>query len=164
MVQGLLILYILTTVANENTIVAPRTTVSFQTYWNFFFISITIFRHKPKIIYKLDNLAEKYGHEVLRLPPYHCIFNPIENIWGIAKNYYRDHVGSDGSSREKSLAVWREALQKITPQMWANTVRHTEEEIQRWWDREVGFDKGDIAPVIINLGQEDSGSDFEFSD
>lgn len=125
-------------------------------------IFIVIFRNKPQTIYKVDRLAEEYGHDVLRLPPYHCIFNPIEHIWGITKSYYTNHVGKDGSSSEKSLAVWKEALQKITPEVWANTIRHTEDEIQRWWNREVGFDREDIAPVIINLEGDESDSDFEF--
>ena len=30
--------------------------------------------------YVCDNLAEQMGHTVLRLPPYHCIFNPIEHV------------------------------------------------------------------------------------
>jgi transposase len=38
--------------------------------------------------YVVDNLALQYGHVVLRLPPYHCQFNTIEMVWGIAKNYY----------------------------------------------------------------------------
>ncbi|KAK9710299.1 hypothetical protein QE152_g26108 [Popillia japonica] len=42
-------------------------------------------RFKPPPRYEADELAEKYGHAVLRLPPYHCIFNPIELIWGITK-------------------------------------------------------------------------------
>jgi len=30
--------------------------------------------------YVVDELAKKFGHTVLRLPPYYCIFNPIEII------------------------------------------------------------------------------------
>lgn len=33
--------------------------------------------HKPHSTkYKIDELAKKYGHDILRLPPYHCDFNP----------------------------------------------------------------------------------------
>ncbi|CAC5395126.1 unnamed protein product [Mytilus coruscus] len=34
-------------------------------------------------VYKVDEFLKKKGHEVLRLPPDHCEFNPIELIWGI---------------------------------------------------------------------------------
>ncbi|PSN31236.1 hypothetical protein C0J52_25749, partial [Blattella germanica] len=30
--------------------------------------------------YEMDKIAAKYGHTVLRLPPYHCDFNTIEKI------------------------------------------------------------------------------------
>ena len=30
--------------------------------------------------YKVDDLIRDHGHEVLRLPPYHCDLNPIERI------------------------------------------------------------------------------------
>ena len=33
---------------------------------------------EPK--YNVDELIKSYGHEVLRLPPYHCDLNPIERI------------------------------------------------------------------------------------
>ena len=37
--------------------------------------------------YRLEKIANKYGHEIVRLPPYQCQLNPIELIWGIEKNY-----------------------------------------------------------------------------
>jgi transposase len=36
--------------------------------------------------YAVDEIIEQAGHEVLRLPPYHCIFNAIEMVWSQA-NY-----------------------------------------------------------------------------
>ncbi|KAJ4431369.1 hypothetical protein ANN_19966 [Periplaneta americana] len=38
----------------------------------------------PKV-YELDNIAAEMGHEVVRLPPYHCQYNPIELIWATVK-------------------------------------------------------------------------------
>ena len=37
---------------------------------------------KQPPVYKVDESLKRKGHEVLRLPPYHCEFNPIELIWG----------------------------------------------------------------------------------
>ncbi|GFW44305.1 DDE_3 domain-containing protein [Trichonephila clavipes] len=31
--------------------------------------------------YRVEEIAEKFGHKILRLPPYHCELNPIEMIW-----------------------------------------------------------------------------------
>ncbi|XP_026738274.1 uncharacterized protein LOC113501345 [Trichoplusia ni] len=39
-------------------------------------------RHKPPTpTYALDEIAKEKGHQVLRLPPYHCQYNAIELIW-----------------------------------------------------------------------------------
>ena len=35
----------------------------------------------------IDNIAKKYGHEVIRLPPYHCDLNATELICADEKNY-----------------------------------------------------------------------------
>jgi hypothetical protein len=32
--------------------------------------------------YAVERIAEEYGIIILRLPPYHCFFNPIEPPWG----------------------------------------------------------------------------------
>ena len=34
----------------------------------------------PTPKYAVDEMAKASGHEVTRLPPYHCEFNPIEVI------------------------------------------------------------------------------------
>ncbi len=35
-------------------------------------------KHKPEAEYVCDRMALEQGFIVVRLPPYHCIFNPIE--------------------------------------------------------------------------------------
>jgi transposase len=35
--------------------------------------------------YELDQLANERGHQVIRLPPYHCHYNPIEMVWAQVK-------------------------------------------------------------------------------
>ncbi|XP_076250016.1 uncharacterized protein LOC143189904 [Rhynchophorus ferrugineus] len=85
-----------------------------------------ITRNKPEKRYMVDQITERYGHKVLRLPPYHCIFNPIELIWGIAKNYCNGH------SNQNCLDLCNEALSKITPSVCVSSIRHVEEEINKW--------------------------------
>lgn len=41
------------------------------------------FHREP--MYKIDQLIHNYGHQVLRLPPYHPDLNPIELVWGTIK-------------------------------------------------------------------------------
>lgn len=107
-------------------------------------------------------MALEHGHTVLRLPPYHCIFNPIEKIWGIAKQHYNKHIGEEGYGKEKCLEMWKGALDKVTPKMWENTVEDTNKIILNWWQREVRFDSEDIQPIIIQLNA-DSDDDDDFA-
>lgn len=109
-----------------------------------------------------DTLAEKYGHKVLRLPPYHCTFNAIENVWGIAKGYYNDNIGKYGGGTENVLRLWQDALEHITPEMWSNCIDHVEKIIEDWWKREVGFDRNEMTEFIINLDTSASESDSLF--
>ncbi|RZC39542.1 DDE 3 domain containing protein, partial [Asbolus verrucosus] len=37
--------------------------------------------------YNVDDMAKERGFQVLRLPPYHCNFNPIEMIWAELKSH-----------------------------------------------------------------------------
>lgn len=118
-------------------------------------------RNKPSKRYAADEMALENGHAVLRLPPYHCIFNPIENIWGICKQHYNRHIGEKGYGREKCLDTWQQAIDAVTPDMWKRTVEHTNKIILDWWHREVKFDREDVAQLIINL-EDDSDEDDIF--
>lgn len=56
---------------------------------------------KDGSVYEIDNLADRYGHIVHRLPPYNYIFNAIKETWGILKIYYARYVGeSDGTMKD----------------------------------------------------------------
>ena len=37
---------------------------------------------KPEPVHKTDEFLHGKGHDVLRLPPYHCEFNPISKWYG----------------------------------------------------------------------------------
>ncbi|CAG9830457.1 unnamed protein product [Diabrotica balteata] len=78
---------------------------------------------KPKT-FVADQIIESYGHQVLRLPPYHCQFNPIEYIWGIAKQY-DNHIGPNGYSDDAVRETWRKALSIVTPEVWCNFAPQT---------------------------------------
>ena len=115
---------------------------------------------KPKI-YAVDEILREYGHEVLRLPPYHCQFNAIELIWIGAKSYYEKHVG-DGLKSDQVQIVCQDSLDHITQEYWEKSVEHTEILIRDWWDREQVLDV-EVAPMIIAPFEDDS-DDEDFSD
>ena len=39
--------------------------------------------------YAVEEMATAQGHTILRLPPYHCIFNPIQMVWSYQKHLVR---------------------------------------------------------------------------
>ncbi|KAL1487863.1 hypothetical protein ABEB36_015513 [Hypothenemus hampei] len=117
--------------------------------------------HRKPPRYKVDEFLQEHGHEVLRLPPYHCQFNAIEMIWANAKGYYNTHIGEDGYGDDKVIALWEKALQKCTPEVWSATVRHTLELIQEWYNRECILDK--IPEIIINVDDNESDSESDLS-
>lgn len=115
---------------------------------------------KPKI-YAVDEILREHGHEVLRLPPYHCQFNAIELIWAGAKSHYEKHVG-DGLNANQVEMIWQDALDHITEEYWRKSVEHTEKLIRDWWDRERLLDV-EVEPMIIAPFVDDSEDDGDFS-
>jgi transposase len=91
--------------------------------------------------YVIDNSALQFGHVVSRLPPYHCQFNPIEMVWGIAKNYYDKNIIKYSGRNEEMLNVWTEALNQITPEIWSNCICHVEKLIAGAYKKEVILDE-----------------------
>ena len=76
-------------------------------------------RKQSKVI---DNIAKKYGHEVIRLLPYHCDLNAIELIWADEK----DCVARE--NREMTVksveALFRERRSQITAEKCKKCIEH----------------------------------------
>ena len=76
-------------------------------------------RKQSKVI---DNIAKKYGHEVIRLLPYHCDLNAIELIWADEK----DCVARE--NREMTVksveALFRERRSQITAEKCKKCINH----------------------------------------
>jgi hypothetical protein len=117
---------------------------------------LNLAKDKKKKRFVVDEIANEFGHRVLRLPPYHCQFNSIEEIWGLSKRYYNSHMGRDGYGDHKVLEMWTEALNSITEEIWKNTIRRTENTIKNWWNRERYICESECDNLIINLNASDS--------
>lgn len=112
--------------------------------------------------YVVDELLRSHGHDLLRLPPYHCEMNAIELIWGEAKKYYNKNIGRDGYGDEQVLNMWNEALSKCDSNIWKNCCQHTENLTKKWYEREVQAEN--IDPLIICINEDSSDSSAEESD
>ncbi|XP_037576722.1 uncharacterized protein LOC119458938 [Dermacentor silvarum] len=68
------------------------------------------------LAYEIDTLASAAGHELVRLPPYHCELNPIELVWSQVKGYLASkNTDFKINSVEKLLL---EGIAGVTSQNW----------------------------------------------
>lgn len=113
--------------------------------------------HKPPLpTYVIDSKASELGHEVIRLPPYHCHYNAIELAWSYLKGYVKYHNTTHKLKDVKKL--FEEAVEKFTPDMWKKYVDHVKKVISEDWKNE-GLDQRSVQQFLINLTPGDEESD-----
>jgi hypothetical protein len=113
--------------------------------------------------YEIDELLQAEGHEVLRLPPYNCQYNPTELAWGFCKTYYNQRIQARLGMKPRVVEIWREALEKCTQEKWVNLIRHSEKEVTSDFQKYMGVrDVTDIPPFIINTNSDISDSEDDF--
>ncbi|XP_046556574.1 uncharacterized protein LOC124265791 [Haliotis rubra] len=116
-----------------------------------------ILARKPPPVYQIDNLLKLHGHEVIRLPPYHCDLNTIELVWGHIKNNVAKKKRSFKLRDEKNIV--HEEIRDVTPELWNRCVQHVLDIEQQYWKKD-GLQKGCVNPVIVDLNS-DSDTDVE---
>lgn len=94
------------------------------------------------------------GHTVLRLPPYHCIFNPIEHMWHQVKSKVRAENVSPTLSASV-IKLIKTVINNIPAESWKNSVKH----ILKVEDSYI-YIQNNIQPIVINLN-DDSDSETE---
>ena len=72
----------------------------------------------------IDKLAESYGHEVLRLPPYYCVLNPIQLVWAHLKKFVRKQNISPTLSASVCELLWN-GISAIGSKLWSSCIQHT---------------------------------------
>ncbi|XP_077521363.1 uncharacterized protein LOC144132658 [Amblyomma americanum] len=112
--------------------------------------------------YIVDNAAVSTGCIVLRLPPYHCEFNPIELVWAKVKN----GIAADNRDFKLSTvdAILREKIKHAAAEDWAKSIQHVMDLEAKFRLDTSGSEH--IQPIIIQLGEDDteeSDSDCELS-
>lgn len=108
-------------------------------------------------IYELDQIALEMGHEVVRLPPYHCQYNPIELIWAQVKNEVATKNVSFKISDVEKLV--NEALDAVTIDNWRRCVSHYEKLQENDFIKE-GLRDEVLEPIIITINP-DTDSESE---
>lgn len=101
--------------------------------------------------YVCDSLAEQLGHTVLRLPPYHCIFNPIEHLWHQVKSKIR----TENVTPTLSPSVIN-VINNMPVESWKNSVQH----VVKVEDSYIHIENN-IEPIVINLNDSDSETELD---
>lgn len=99
--------------------------------------------YEPKFI--IDEMAKEYGHEVLRLLPYHCVLNPIEETWSQIKR--KVALENDTFNLNRAQELVEASVNDVTPEQWRNYVSHIKSIEQHMWDRLLDVHDS----VVINL-------------
>ena len=107
--------------------------------------------------YELDSIAREKGHKVVRLPPYHCQYNPIELVWAQVKGYVAERNTTFKIADTERLV--HEAIASVSPSAWTECVRHAETLQDGDFRREIAVDQA-LEPIIVNL-QESSASESD---
>ena len=103
----------------------------------------------------IDEMAENDGHEVLRLPPYHCNLNPIELIWASLKRAARKKNVTPPIS-DSVCKILRECVKDIDENLWGKCVQKTTK-IEKHYVLQDTLNEN--SRFIINVGGSDSDSE-----
>ncbi|XP_015379884.1 PREDICTED: uncharacterized protein LOC107173741 [Diuraphis noxia] len=93
------------------------------------------------------------GHEVIRLPPYHCQYNPIELIWAQVKGEVAKKNNTFKMADVEKLA--HAAMDAVTQEDWQKCVAHAEKIQDEDNSKEILRDVM-LEPIIITLQDDDS--------
>lgn len=113
------------------------------------------------IRYELDEIALQMGHEVIRLPPYHCQYNPIELIWAQVKGEIANKNNSFKSTDLEKLA--NIAIESVTVDNWKRCVDHCERLQNEDFIKE-GFRDKILEPIVLTINPEDNSESEDDDD
>ena len=106
--------------------------------------------HARKII---DEIAKIFGHEVLRLPPYHCELDAIELVWADLKNFVpKENTTCNLETVEK---LFRERRSVLTSEFCGTCVEHVKGTEGKYIETDRILDLK-IAQLLITIGGESS--------
>lgn len=117
----------------------------------------TTMSSKPR--YVIDELALEHGHEVIRLPPYHCQYNAIELIWAQIKGHAARNNTEPPFSTGKMLTLLKNACDSVSVEDWKKVVEKTKKIIESDFERDITIDNIIENELIISVSADSSDDD-----
>ncbi|XP_077497999.1 uncharacterized protein LOC144108701 [Amblyomma americanum] len=102
----------------------------------------------PSVVYRIDTLTATHGYEMLRLPPYHCEFNPIELVWSQVKGCIA--TGNNCFTLAEVEKLLPEALASVSQENWQNCCVLVEQVEAEAWQHDMIVD-AEIEPDVFNI-------------
>lgn len=113
-------------------------------------------KHKNNLVCVIDQMAHDAGHELLRIPMFHCHLNPMELIWPLLKSNLEENSGS----YEKNCRVQeiKYALESITSDDWERCLSHARQVEDEYRRKDRVFDYV-MERLDANMSDDSSDSD-----
>jgi len=109
-------------------------------------------RFAPKPEFALDRIASKYGHSILRTPPYHPELQPIETCWAVVKGYVAAH---NDFTMERVRALLEEGFRKVNSHTINGIIKKVIKEENAFWTEDaVHFWENDRLKAAEMGGEE----------
>ena len=94
----------------------------------------------PAPIYEVDAIAKKYGHEIVRTPPYHPELQPIEMCWGVVKNHIARNCDFTLSNLSSQL---EEGFIIVNPSTCTKIIKKVKAKEDQFWEEDMQLDPSD---------------------
>jgi len=78
-------------------------------------------------------MLKSKGHEVLRLPQYHCQLNPIELIWADLKRFIENNNNNNQHSINFIETLIHNSIKNINSDKWKACIEHTSKIEEDYW-------------------------------
>ena len=103
----------------------------------------------PTPKYIVDEMAKAAGHEIVRLPPYHCELNPIELAWSQVKRYIKENNKLFTLTAVKKLTF--KGFDQVGAEDWKKLIEHVRRKFEDKYWAEDGLKMGCKRRVWMNL-------------
>lgn len=110
--------------------------------------------------YVIDDIAMNAGHTVLRLPPNHCEFNPMELAWAMVRGNVKQHDAATDKI-DDARQVLATAIERVTAENWHNFIEHAIEEENKIWQLDDIMDEmlDSLEPCVLKAREGTSSCD-----
>jgi transposase len=92
----------------------------------------------PVPTYEIDEIAKKYGHEIVRTPPYHPELQPIEVCWGVLKNEVARHCDFTMGNLLDQLEL---AFSKVTSDTCKKIIKRVKKIEDKFWEEDAKLEE-----------------------